>query len=90
MPCDIALFSKQARPLADSPSIMQERRRAEVSNPNGRPSTRFQDGAGPGPVCSPCRLGGSERTRISHPSIEVRTAFQAGPAPRRFRFLEEE
>ena len=24
-----------------------------LSNPNGRPSIRFQDGAGPGPVCSP-------------------------------------
>ena len=56
------------------------RRRAEVSNLNGRPSIRFQGGAGPWPVYSPRGLRGNERTRISHP-------WRCAPLSRRARRL---
>jgi hypothetical protein len=57
-------------------------RRAEVSNLNGRPSIRFQGGAGPWPVYSP---SSRKREKSNLTPVKVRTAFQAGPAPRRFR-----
>ena len=42
MPCDIALFSKQARPLADSPSIVgaEESRGVEPQRSPVRPFSR--------------------------------------------------
>ncbi len=57
-----------------------------MSNPNADASIRFQDGAGPRPIYPPMKLAAETREFESHTQVEVRTAFQAGPAPCRFRF----
>ena len=84
MPCDIALLSRQARPLAD-PLSMEESRGVEPRRSPVHPFSRRRR-----PRAGILSFSAEARELESHThDSKVRTAFQAGPAPRRFRFHKE-